>query len=93
MRITILNFVRKIIIYDTQCSVFVTEVQIRRRVKLIQRFLKLPKDFTFDETITLLGYLGYRIHNKGKSSFEPRTYEALIFERESRRSPLIRPLF
>ena len=33
-----------------------------RKEKLIQRFLKLPKDFTFEETITLLGYLGYRIH-------------------------------
>ena len=36
-----------------------------RKEKLIQRFLKLPKDFTFEETITLLGY---RIHNKGATS-------------------------
>jgi hypothetical protein len=28
----------------------------------------LPKDFTFDETISLLGYLGYSVHNKGKTS-------------------------
>lgn len=56
------------IVYDTKYSIFVTEVQMGRKEKLIQRFLKLPKDFTFEETITLLGYLGYRIHNKGATS-------------------------
>lgn len=28
-----------------------------RKEKLIRRFLQLPKDFTFDEIITLLGFL------------------------------------
>ncbi len=36
--------------------------------KLLQRFLRLPKDFTFEETVTLLGYLEYSIHNKGATS-------------------------
>lgn len=34
-----------------------------RKEKLIRRFLQLPKDFTFDEIITLLGYFDYRIDN------------------------------
>lgn len=39
-----------------------------RKEKLIRRFLQLPKDFTFDEIITLLGYFDYRIDNKGATS-------------------------
>lgn len=39
-----------------------------KREKLIQRFLNNPKDFTFDELITLLGYLGFVTNNKGKTS-------------------------
>lgn len=39
-----------------------------RKEKLLNRFLQLPKDFTFDETIALLGYFGYCIHNKGRTS-------------------------
>ena len=36
--------------------------------KLIKRFKNKPKDFTFDELITLLGYFGYFLDNKGKTS-------------------------
>ena len=36
--------------------------------KLIERFKKLPKDFTFDEVERLLGYFGYEKCNKGKTS-------------------------
>ena len=39
-----------------------------RKEKLLSRFMQLPKDFTFDETVALLSYLGYSIHNKGKTS-------------------------
>jgi hypothetical protein len=39
-----------------------------QREKLISRFMKLPKDFTFDETKRLLNYFGYEIHNKGNTS-------------------------
>ena len=36
--------------------------------KLIERFKKLPKDFTFEETISLLNYFGYAKHNKGTTT-------------------------
>jgi hypothetical protein len=36
--------------------------------KLIERFKKQPKDFTFDELIKLLGGFGFKISNKGKTS-------------------------
>ncbi len=36
--------------------------------KLIERFKKLPKDFTFEEIIKLLSGFGYYIHNKGATS-------------------------
>ena len=36
--------------------------------KLKERFKRLPKDFTFEETVTLLESMGYQKHNKGKTS-------------------------
>jgi hypothetical protein len=46
--------------------------------KLIERFRKQPKDFTFDEVVRLFGYFGFEINNKGKnigfSSFIPKWY-------------------
>lgn len=36
--------------------------------KLIERFKRLPKDFTFDEMTKLLEFLGYTKENKGKTS-------------------------
>ena len=36
--------------------------------KLIERFLALPSDFTFDELERLLTILGYSKSNKGKTS-------------------------
>ena len=36
--------------------------------KLIERFRKVPSDFTFDELVTLLCRLGYKIEEKGKTS-------------------------
>ena len=36
--------------------------------KLIRRIKEMPKDFTFDDAVTLLGYLGYESSNKGKTS-------------------------
>ncbi len=35
--------------------------------KLIERFKKKPKDFTYEETLSLLA-LGYREHTKGATS-------------------------
>lgn len=31
--------------------------------KLVERFKKLPKDFTFEEMVSLLGCFGYELHN------------------------------
>ena len=36
--------------------------------KLIERFLSMPSDFTFDEIQQLLGYYGYEKSNKGRTS-------------------------
>lgn len=36
--------------------------------KLIERFKRMPKDFTFEETVTLLRYFGYMKHDKGATS-------------------------
>ena len=36
--------------------------------KLIERFKKLPNDFTFDELVRLLSFYGYRLENKGQTS-------------------------
>ena len=36
--------------------------------KLIERFSRLPNDFTFDELVRLLAILGYKQNNKGTTS-------------------------
>jgi len=36
--------------------------------KLIERFIKQPKDFTWDELVRLFGILGFNVYNKGKTS-------------------------
>lgn len=39
-----------------------------KQEKLIERFIKLPKDFTFEETLKLMNGFGYVVHNKGATS-------------------------
>ena len=39
-----------------------------KKEKLLGRFKSKPKDFTFDELETLLGYFGYYLDDKGKTS-------------------------
>jgi len=36
--------------------------------KLIERFKKFPKDFTFEEVVRLLSLFGYVVSNKGNTS-------------------------
>ena len=36
--------------------------------KLIERFKRLPKDFTWDELVRLMCILGFECSNKGKTS-------------------------
>ena len=39
-----------------------------KKDKLIKKLKSRPKDFTFEELETLLGYLSYEKSNKGKTS-------------------------
>ena len=39
-----------------------------QKEKLLLRLRSYPKDFTFDELVTLLGYCGYVRSNKGRTS-------------------------
>lgn len=39
-----------------------------QKEKLIQRLKSKPRDFTFSEAETLLGYLSYRRSDKGRTS-------------------------
>ena len=39
-----------------------------KKEKLIDRLMKKPKDFTFDEMVTLLTAMGFSFHNRGKTS-------------------------
>ena len=36
--------------------------------KLIERFKKQPKDFTWEELVRLFGIFGFSVDNKGKTS-------------------------
>ena len=38
------------------------------REKLIKRFKRLPKDFTWDELVRLFGFFGFLLDSKGKTS-------------------------
>lgn len=39
-----------------------------KRDKLINRLLRMPKDFTFDEMVSLLLYFGYELKQGGTGS-------------------------
>ncbi len=39
-----------------------------QKEKLTQRLLSMPADFSFEEAVRLLGYLGFSLQNKGKTS-------------------------
>jgi predicted RNA binding protein YcfA (HicA-like mRNA interferase family) len=54
--------------------------------KLIERFKRLPKDFTFDEMTTLLEALGFERSNKGKTSgsrviFKSEKYQPIMLHK------------
>ena len=36
--------------------------------KLIERFKRIPSDFTFDELISIMGHYGFSLLNKGATS-------------------------
>lgn len=39
-----------------------------KKSKLIEKLLKKPKDFTFDEMVSLLSYFGYKLKQSGTGS-------------------------
>ncbi len=39
-----------------------------QKEKLIKKLKSKPRDFTFEEAVTLLEYLSYHLDNKGKTS-------------------------
>lgn len=39
-----------------------------KKKKLVERFLKLPKDFHFNEMVNLLAYYDFKVVKKGKTS-------------------------
>ena len=41
---------------------------MNKKEKLIKRFRTLPRDFTFDEVVTLLQGFGFTLENKGSTS-------------------------
>jgi len=41
---------------------------VSTKEKLIQRFKKLPKDFTWEELVRVFEVLGFAMSNKGKTS-------------------------
>jgi len=43
-------------------------IQMSTKEKLIKRFLRQPKDFTWEEFVRLFGIFGFAVNNKGKTS-------------------------
>jgi len=46
----------------------VTFVAMNKKEKLVKRFRTLPKDFTFEEAVTLFQIYGFSLENKGSTS-------------------------
>ncbi len=54
---------------STKFSIFAAKfIVMGTKEILVERFKKKPKDFTYEETIALLVYFGYEVHNKGATS-------------------------
>ena len=49
-------------------TIVIEEDSVSQKEKLIKRLKCCPKDLTFEETKTLLRYLGYTEFNKGRTS-------------------------
>ena len=54
--------------------------------KLIERFKKQPKDFTWEELVRLFGIFGYVVNSKGKTSGS-----RVLFEKEDESYIVHRP--
>ena len=65
-----------------------------QKEKLIERLRGRPRDFTFDEAETLLGYFGYRRSDKGRTSgsrvmFTAESHPPLMLHRPHPRRELL----
>ena len=49
-------------------SIFANRTEMSTKEKLIERFVSLPRDFTFDEIVRLFVSFGFEQSNKGHSS-------------------------
>jgi len=45
-----------------------SNINMGSKDKIVERFKKRPKDFTYEETLTLLAHFGYHEHTKGSTS-------------------------
>jgi hypothetical protein len=45
-----------------------------KKVKLLDRFLKIPSDFTWDELVNVLALFGYTEFSKGKTAGSRRKF-------------------
>ncbi|MDE6607310.1 MAG: type II toxin-antitoxin system HicA family toxin [Lachnospiraceae bacterium] len=56
-----------------------------KKEKLIDRLLKMPNDFTFDEMVSLLSYFGYELKQGGNGSgikfIRPGSNEVINFHK------------
>lgn len=50
------------------CNYIQLLLKVSQKEKLIARFILLPKDFHFDELVSLLGYFGFHEVKLGKTS-------------------------
>ena len=66
-----------------------------KKEKLIERLKLLPRDFTFEECAALLGFFGYEMINKGKTSgsriafANPETKDKYIMHKPHPRKELL----
>jgi hypothetical protein len=62
--------------YDQKTAIFAVKLKrMGSHEKLLERFLRLPKDFTWDELKSLLKKYGYIPNNKGKTSGSRISFE------------------
>jgi len=50
-----------------------------KKEKLIKKLMSAPKDFTFEEAVTLLGYFSYVQGNKGKTSGSRVVFSSVVY--------------
>ena len=50
-----------------------------KKEKLIKKMMSAPKDFTFEEAVTLLGYFSYVQGNKGKTSGSRVVFSSTVY--------------